>query len=116
MGKKIVVSLLATFVLASVHPAEAQQPKKIPRIGYLTTGSLSSASENVERFRRGLRELGYVEGKTITIEYRYAGDKLDPLPDLAAELVQLKVDVIVVLNTAGAFAPQASTPTIPLFL
>jgi len=96
--------------------ANAQQPKKIPRIGYLTTGSLSSASENVERFRQGLRELGYVEGKTITIEYRYAGDKLDGLPDLAAELVQLKVEVIVVLNTPAAMAAKGATTTIPIVI
>src|SRR5262245_53605990 len=102
--------------LGGVAIAEGQQAKKIPRIGYLTTGSLPSASENVERFRQGLRELGYVEGKTITIKYRYAGDKLDPLPDLAAELVQLKVDVIVVLNTAGAMAAKGATTTIPIVI
>src|SRR5215467_268442 len=102
--------------LGGVAIAEGQQAKKIPRIGYLTTGSLPSASENVERFRQGLRELGYVEGKTITIEYRYAGDKLDPLPDLAAELIQLKVDVIVVLSTPAAMAAKGATTTIPIVI
>jgi len=91
--KNLRLLALCAMLLALSSSADAQQPKKIPRIGYLTTGSLSSASENVERFRQGLRELGYVEGKTITIEYRYAGDKLDGLPDLAAELVQLKVEL-----------------------
>ena len=79
--------------------AEAQQPAKIPRIGILVAPSASFFSARVEAFRQRLRELGYVEGKNIVIEYRYAEGKLERLPDLAAELVRLKVDVIV---TAGA--------------
>ena len=79
--------------------AEAQQPARIPRIGILIAASASFYSARVEAFRQRLRELGYVEGKNIVIEYRYAEGKLERLPDLAAELVRLKVDVIV---TAGA--------------
>ena len=114
---KNIVSILLIIATVGVGAVvQAQQPKKVPRIGYLTTSSLSSASENVEKFRQGLRELGYVEGKTITIEYRNAGDKLDPLPDLAAELVQLKVEVIVVLNTPAAMAAKGATTTIPIVI
>ena len=86
----IVVMLLAVAVIA-----EAQQPTKVPRIGYLAAASLSAVSARTEAFRQGLRELGYVEGKNIVIEWRYAEGKRDRLPALAAELVRLKVDVIV---------------------
>ncbi len=75
--------------------AEAQQPARIPRIGILIPFSASVISARVEAFRQRLRELGYVEGKNIFIEYRYAEGKPERLPDLAAELVRLKVDVIV---------------------
>ena len=92
---KIFVSLLATVLLTAALPAEAQQPTKVPRIGYLSGNSASSESARIEAFRQGLRELGYVEGKNIVIEYRYADGKLDRVPALAAELVHLKVDVIV---------------------
>jgi len=95
---------------------EAQQPKNIPRIGYLAPGSPSAARENVEGFRKGLRELGYVEGKTIVIEYRYAEDKNDRLSDLAAELVRLKVDVIAIQSTPGVMAAKAATTTIPIVI
>ena len=84
--------------------ADAQQPKKVPRIGFLSASSPSVVATRIEAFRQGLRELGYVEGKNIVIEYRYAEGKLDRLPALAAELVRLKVDVIV---TAG---PTATRP------
>src|SRR4029077_8392786 len=97
MGKTFVL-LLVGLTLASVHLAEAEQSGKIPRIGYLGATSLSANSERIAAFRQGLRELGYVEGKNIVIEWRYAEGKLDRLPALAAELVRLKVDIIV---TAG---------------
>src|SRR3990167_1166782 len=84
--------------------AEAQQAKKIPRVGFLLPGGTPSPAParpnpTVESFRQGLRELGYVEGKNIIVEYRYAGGKFERLPDLAAELVRLKVDVIVTGGT-----------------
>jgi putative tryptophan/tyrosine transport system substrate-binding protein len=102
MNKKILVSILAVVILAFVHPAEAQQPKKVPRIGYLGATSVSATSDRTEPFRQGLRELGYVEGKSIVIEWRYAEGKLDRLPALAAELVRLKVDIIVILLPTGS--------------
>ena len=94
------VGLVAFVVTLAMCGAvvEAQQPAGIPRIGILIPASASFFSARVEAFRRRLRELGYVEGKNIVIEYRYAEGKLERLPDLAAELVRLKVDVIV---TAG---------------
>jgi len=93
--------------------AQAQQPARIPRIGILIGSSASSYSARVEAFRRRLRELGYVEGKNIFIEYRYAEGKLERLPDLAAELVGLKVDVIVTTGQAVLVAKKAS-PTLPI--
>ena len=106
MKKAAVPSILVAVVLLAVAViAEAQQPKKVPRIGYLTAASPSAIAARIEAFRQGLRELGYVEGKNIVIEYRYAEGKLDRLPALAAELVRLKVDVIV---TAGPPATRAA--------
>src|SRR3984893_18352958 len=86
--------LVAALVLAVGAMAQAQQAAKVPRVGFLGTASPSAVSARVEAFRQGLRELGYVEGKSIVIEYRWAEGKLDRMPDLAAELVRLKVDVI----------------------
>ena len=84
--------------------ARAQQPKKVPRIGYLSTRDSASESSRSEAIRLGLRELGYVEGQNIAIEYRYAEGKRDRAPELAAELVRLKVDIIVVNNSTAALA------------
>ena len=95
MHTKIAIAVAAILILASVHLAEAQQVKKVPRIGYLTGATPDGQTARIEAFRQGLRELGYIEGKNIVIEYRYAEEKLDRLPALAAELVRLKVDVIV---------------------
>ena len=89
-----IVALVVTFAFGGAV-ALAQQPKKVPRIGYLTATSLSVNATRIEAFRQGLRELGYVEGKNIVIEWRSAEGKLDHVPALAAELVRLKVDVIV---------------------
>ena len=89
-------SIMVTVMLLAVAVvAEAQQQKKIPRIGSLYAGAPSTQSARIEAFRQGLRDLDYVEGKNIVIERRYAEGKFDRLPDLAAELVHLKVDVIV---------------------
>ena len=93
--------------------AQAQQPARIPIIGILIPASASFFSAFVEAFRRRLRELGYVEGKNIVIEYRYAEGKLERLPDLAAELVRMKVDVIVTAGAAASVAKKASA-TIPI--
>ena len=95
MTKKILVWLLVIFFVANVSVAQAQQPTKIPRIGFLT-GSLRFPHGRIEAFRQGLRELGYVEGKNIVIEWRYTEGKPDRQQALAAELVRLKVDIIVI--------------------
>src|ERR1043166_1851536 len=102
MKKKIIGLTLYTLLFALSLPALAQQPKKIPRVGFLLPGSTDSGSRGRatvrEPFRQGLRELGYVEGKNILIEFRYAENKLERFPELVAELVRSKVDVMV---TAG---------------
>ena|SRR5205809_7102422 len=99
LGRMMRITPITIFVVAlSLHLAyfaQAQQPTKVPRIGFLGTASPSTISARLEAFRQGLRELGYVEGKSIVIEWRSAEGKLDRFPALAAELVSLKVDVIV---------------------
>jgi putative tryptophan/tyrosine transport system substrate-binding protein len=108
------VLLLIGFVLANLHFAEAQQPAKIPRIAYLSGSSFSANRPRNEAFRRGLRELGYVEGKNITIDWRSAEGKFDRLPALAAELVRLRVDIIVSAGPAPTRALKDATTTIPI--
>jgi putative ABC transport system substrate-binding protein len=105
-------AMVLTFVFGGVV-AQGQQPAGIPRIGILLAPSASSYSAWVEAFRQRLRELGYVEGKNILIEYRYAEGKYERLPDLAAELVRLKVDVIVTTGAVVLFAKKVSG-TIPI--
>ena len=87
---------LCSMLFAPCFPTEAQQAKKIPRIGYLSSGDAASESARFEGIRLALRELGYIEGQNIASEYRYTEGKPDRLPELAAELVRLKVDIIVV--------------------
>jgi putative ABC transport system substrate-binding protein len=109
--------LVLTILLATCPSAEAQQPKKIPRIGYLSgAGDPSNPGPNVEAFRRGLQELGYIEGKNILVEYRYIGGKRDRVPSLVAELVQLKVDVLVSPNLPSIRAAKQATKTIPIVM
>jgi putative tryptophan/tyrosine transport system substrate-binding protein len=108
--------LFVVVVLAVAVIAEAQQPKKIPRIGFLSSLSPSVVSDRIEAFRHGLRELGYVEGKNIDIEWRYAEGKTERLPNLAAELVRLKVDVIVTGGPAVNRFAKHATATIPIVL
>jgi putative ABC transport system substrate-binding protein len=114
MNKRIVVSFLATLLFVSLHFAEAQQPKKVPRIGLLVPFSASSDSPRRDAFLQGLRDLGYVEGKNIAIEYRYTEGELDRLPELAAELVRLNVDVIVTAAISSVRAAKKATATIPI--
>jgi putative ABC transport system substrate-binding protein len=114
MNKKIVVLLLATLIFAPVYPTEAQQAGKIPRIGVLFIGGRNQP--HLEAFKQGLRERGYTEGKNIILEYRYAEGKEDRLPELAAELVHLKIDVIVVTADVSAHAAQQVSKTIPIVL
>ena len=104
------------FVLAVVGGAQAQQPTTMPRIGFLITSSPSAIAPRLDAFRQGLRELGYVEGKNIIIEQRLAEGKLDRLPALAAELVSLKVDVIVTSGPTATRPAKAATSTIPIVM
>src|SRR5262245_38845412 len=94
MKAKILVYALPALIMAAIQLAEAQQPKKVPLIGFLNATSLAPAKIGVEAFRRGLREIGYAEGKNITVEYRFAEGREDRLREFASELVHLKVDVI----------------------
>ena len=115
MSGKIFFWILATVLLTNAYSVEAQPPK-IPRIGYLTAASLSDIAPRAEAFRQGLRELGYIEGKNIVIEWREAKGNRDKLPLLAAELVRLNVDVIVT-GGAGATRPaKEATSTIPIVM
>ena len=116
MSKKIFVFALGVVFLALSFPSAAQQPAKIPRIGYLTGNSPSTDSTRHEAFRQGLRELGYVEGKNIVIEWRYAEGKLDRLAALAAELVSLKVDIIVTGGSGSTRPANEATNTIPIVM
>ena len=115
MKKIIALFTVATFIVASVRLAQAQ-PTKIPRIGYLATVSLSAIPARIKAFRQGLRDLGYVEGKNISIEYRFAEGKPDHLPGLAAELVRLKVDIIVTAGPPATRAAKEATNTIPIVM
>ena len=109
----LVLSLLTLLISPSAQLAEAQQPKKVPRIGVLSPGS-TGPSPLLDAFRQGLRELGYVEGQNIAIEYRFAEAKSEPLPELAAELVRLRMDVILAINTPASQVAKNATKTIPI--
>ncbi len=114
MNKTIVICLLTTALLSIALLAEAQQAKKVPRIGLLSPFSPSVTARWHEAFRQGLRDLGWVEEKNISIEYRYAEGRADRLPDLAADLVRLKVDVIVASVNTDALAAKKATRAIPI--
>jgi putative ABC transport system substrate-binding protein len=116
MMRKITVLILCAMLLALCSSALAQQPAKIPRIGYLIATSPSVIAARIEAFRQGLSELGYVEEKNIVIDYRYAEGKLDRLPALAAELVRLKVDVIVTAGPTDTKTAKEATRTIPIVM
>ncbi|HSE89731.1 MAG TPA: ABC transporter substrate-binding protein [Candidatus Binatia bacterium] len=114
--KKFALLTLCCMLFALCGFAEAQQPKKVPRIGFLSGQSLSTISTRTEAFRQGLRELGYMEGKNIVIDWRFAEGKLDRLPALAAELVRLKVDVIVTSGLGSTRPANEATNTIPIVM
>jgi putative tryptophan/tyrosine transport system substrate-binding protein len=116
MKKKITVLTLCAMFLALSSTSEAQQPTKVPRIGHIAAASLSAVAARTEAFRQGMRELGYVEGKNIVIEYRSAEGNPDRLPVLAAELVRLKVDVIVTGGPTATRAAKEATSTIPIVM
>ena len=108
--------LVAAMLLAVAVFAWAQQPTKVSRIGFLVGGSASAVTARSEAFRQGLHELGYVEGKNIDIEWRYAEGKIDRLPALAGELVRLKVDIIVTTGGTPTGAAKEATSTIPIVM
>jgi putative ABC transport system substrate-binding protein len=111
--RRLFVGTLAGGLLATPFAAEAQQAAKVARIGYLAI-NLAASPHQHEAFRQGLRDLGYVEGRNVVIEYRDAEGKFERLPALAAELVALKVDVILAVSTLAALAAKQATKTIPI--
>jgi putative ABC transport system substrate-binding protein len=113
MNRRTFLCGLTLGTLALPLAAQAQQAGKVPRIGFLHYGSPGPSPE-VEAFRQGLRELGYVEGQNVAIEYRFASGQVERLPELAAELVRLKLDVIVTPTTPASLAAKQATSTIPI--
>ena len=114
----VLVVALCAMLFALCTSASAQQPKKVPRIGYLSSGNSASDSARAEGIRLALRELGYIEGQNIAIEYGYAEGKTDRFPELAAELVHLKVDIIVIAGGGDSLiqAAKNATKTIPIVM
>ncbi len=117
MKRKITVLTLCTMLLALCVSAKAQQPGRIPRIGFLPSiGDANNPGIQVRSFQQGLRDLGYIEGKSILIEYRYVDGKTDRIPSLVAEIVQLKVDVLVVGSPGTIQEAKQATKTIPIVM
>ena len=117
MHKKITRRAFCSVLLALPFPARAQQPKKVPRIGYLSSQEPARESARAEAIRLALRDRGYIEGQNIATEYRYAEGKLDRYPELAAELVRLKVDIIVAAGGGATIqAAKNATKTIPIVM
>jgi putative ABC transport system substrate-binding protein len=116
ISRRAFVGAVAVGVVAVPLAAEAQQSPKVPRIGFLSAASPSAIAARTEAFRQGLRELGYVEGKTIVIESRHVLGKLDRLSELAADLVRLKVDVIVTTGPTSTRAAKEASSTIPIVM
>jgi len=109
MKERITLWLLATLFLANVSFADAQQTGKVPRIGFLDPSTASGMAVLVDAFRQELSKLGWIEGKNFIIEYRFAEQKYERLPELAAELVRLKVNLIVVSGITAALAAKKSS-------
>src|SRR5262245_40060320 len=116
MKRKITVLALCAMLSALCASAEAQQPGKVHRIGYLAASDAAGESARSEEIRLALRELNYIEGQNIAFAYRYAEGKVDRLPDLAAELVRSKVDIIIAVNFPGVQAAKNATKTIPIVM
>src|SRR5215475_12059373 len=116
MKKAAVPILVAVVMLALGVTAEAQQPKKVPRIGFLDNSTASGSAVLLDAFRQELNRLGWIEGKNITIDYRFAEQKNERLPELAADLVRLKIDLIVVTSAVAALAAKKATTTIPIVM
>src|ERR1700675_3071837 len=114
---RVYLFVVAAVVLLSLQLANAQQPKKVPRIGYLSGGDPATESARAEAVRLALRERGYIEGQNIAIEYRYAEGNDNRLPELAAELVRLKVDIVVVAGGSRVVrAAKNAIKTIPIVM
>src|SRR5215471_10411729 len=116
MKKTITVLTLCAMLFALRVSAEAQQPTKVARIGFLNAPPIASIPARIDAFRQGLSELGYVEGENIVIEYRSAEGKAERVPDLAAELVRLKVDIIVSSGPTSTHQAKKATSTIPIVM
>src|SRR5215470_17587164 len=116
MSRNIFSTALCALLLALSFPAEAQQPTKIRRIGYLSGSGPVTSDSRFDAFRQGLRDLGYIERKNILVEYRYAEGKQDPIPSLVSELVQLEVDVLVSSSLPVIRAAKQATKTIPIVM
>jgi len=116
MKSRIVFAAVVMLILLNARLAEAQQPKKVARIGFLAAATRTGYQHLTGAFLQGLRELGYVEGQNIVIEYRWAEGNFERLPELAAELVHLKVDVIVAAVTQASLAAKNATTTIPIVM
>jgi len=118
MKTKIALLVFTFLVFLAAYVTEAQQPRKVPTIGYLSpfSGSAGTSSPQITGFLKGLKELGYVVGKNIAIEYRFAEGKLDRLSELAAELVRLKVDIIIAETGGAAIQAKKTTQTIPIVM
>ena len=115
-NKKVICLALGAMLLALSFPVEAQQAGKLFRIGFLDSSTASGLAVLVDAFRQELRKLGWIEGKNIIIEYRFAAQKRERLPELAADLVRLKVDLIVVTEPGSALAAKKATHTIPIVM
>src|SRR5882672_7217625 len=116
MDRRTFISSATLGLLAASLAAEAQQAGKVWRIGFLGVADPTRFARGVEAVRLGLRDHGYVEGRNITIEFRWAEGRYDRLPELAAELVRLNVDVIITHGTPGTFALKGATSTIPIVM
>jgi len=114
--KRVIHLTLAAMLFAFSFPADAQQPVKVHRIGFIGATSAASVADRTEALRKGLAEFGYVEGKNIFVEWRYADGKVGQLASLAAELVQLKVDVLITQGTTSTRAAQEATRSIPIVM
>src|SRR5262245_13882176 len=116
MKKKITVLTISAMLFAFCGPVGAQQPGKVPRIGFLDNSTASGSAGLLEVFRQELRKLGWMEGKNVNIEYRFAEQKLERLPELAADLVRLKVDLIVASGGPTPLAAKGATSIIPIVM